>query len=291
MARTETRTQSSITPFTQSAFVTGRWSGGRGTIEDAYIQYRDVKSDKPFTVVEAHLVIVDEQEQKHDIPYQINFKNPVIIRATADEDADEAERGYAISGGGVRADQDWAALLQSAWTNGFPESKVSDGDIRGIIGVDAEWVEKPHKGVKDDKYPMLLITEIYGGVKGASAKKSKRADEEEEERPKRKRAAADEEEERPVRGKGTSGSSRSATSPKKHAIQFVLDALEDGKGETTSGDVMRQASKFFRTDEGKEVESDDRKAILELLGDDDFYLDQGDKWTYKKRTGEIVAKD
>lgn len=253
---------SSITPFTQSAFVTGRWSGGRGTVEDAYIQYRDVKADKPFTVVEAHLVIVDEQDAKHDVPYQINFKNPVVIRATPDEDAAEAERGYAISGGGVRADQDWAALLQSAWTYGFPESKMSDGDIRGIIGLDAEWVEKPHKGAKDDKFPMLLITEIYGGVKGAKKGTAKR-EESEEERPSRKPSGR-------------------ASTPQKRAVQFVLDALDDGKGETTSGDVIRAASKELRGD-------DDKKEILDMLGDDDWLGEQED-WTYKKRTGEIVAK-
>lgn len=268
-----------ITPLTSQSFTTGRWSGGRATVQDAYFQYRTVNTQagKSFTVVELHVVTEDEQGQKHDVPYQANFKDPVVIRADADDDADEAERGYAISGGGIRADQDAASLLQALWANGFPESKMSDGDVRGLIGIDAEWVEKPHKGVKEDKYPMLLPTEIYGGVKGgskagakASAKSRKDADEDEEETPKAKKGSAKEEK----------SASASAGTPEKRARKYVLAAAKENDGETTAGDVVRSASKDLKGD-------DDKKAILDLLGDDDWLAEQ-DGWTYKRKTGEIT---
>src|SRR5262245_33583650 len=83
---------------------TGRWSGGRGTIIDAWYEYRKFDTKKgPTTVVEGHLIIEDANGEKHGAlggfpRYHAGWASDACIRETHSEDADEAEKGWGLSG-------------------------------------------------------------------------------------------------------------------------------------------------------------------------------------------------
>jgi hypothetical protein len=290
-----------ITSLLPDDFTSGRWSGGRGTVTDVHYEYRKVQGSKgPFTVIETHVDIQDANGDDHKgIRYGAGFADAGCIREEPDEDSPEAERGYGLSGRNgkkfqLRQDTELAMLLVSAYTNGLPASRIGT-DIRGLVGMDAEWVEKPHQGVKDDKYPMLLVTEVYGvGGKGSGKKKSKLADEEEEKPKKKAKVVEEEEEERPKKKSAGASDEGPSGAVVKRARKLVIAAAKENDGTTTAGDVARVAAKKLKgeVDEG-DLSKEDRKAILELLGDDDWYSadDQSELWKFKAKTGEVILKD
>lgn len=265
-------TEVQVTSLLSSDFGSGRWSGGRATCTDVWYEYRTADGKKgKFTVVETHVKWEDSDGQDHEVRYGVGGGDYVCIREEPDESSDEAEKGHGLSGRNgkqfrLNADSETGQLLLSLYNNGVPESRIGN-DIRGIVGIEAELVERPHagKGADTDKYPMLLASEVYNvGGKGKSKVSKKDVD-------------ADE----PSPKKGAAAVSGNNKGPSGRAIKLVMAALKDGDGTTTSSDVIRSAAKALKGD-------DDRKDILDLLGDDDWIADQ-DNWTYKKRTGEITA--
>jgi hypothetical protein len=261
-----------ITSLMSSDFGSGRWAGGRGTVTDAWYEYRTAEGSRgKFTVIEAHVKIEDADGADHEPRYGAGSGEFGCIREEPEPDARETENGYALSGRNgkqfkVNADSELGQLLLSLYNNGVAESKIGR-DIRNLIGIEAEWVERPHAGIKQgqvDKYPMLLASEVYNVSRG-KGKSAATSD-----APAKRRVAEDDE-----------------PAPKKNgferrALKLVIAAAKDNDGTTTANDVVRSAAKELKGD-------DDRKDILDLLGDDDW-LGKQDEWKYKPRTGEITLQ-
>lgn len=276
-----------ITSLLQEDFGSGKWDGGRATPEAAWYTYRKVipkdKAVLPFLTVEARVVWVDSGNGKHEIPYRVGNAEHACIRQEPDSSSDEAEKGYGLSGRNgaqfkINPESELGMLLNSFYTANVPGSRIGN-DIRGIIGIDSEVVAKPHEGVKDDKYPMLLVARVYDVP---SSKKKKASDE--EEMPKTKRKPAAKEEDEPEETKSSAGKmyDLGEGTPKRRAKRLILAVAKEGDGATTISEVIRKGNATLSKD-------DDRKAIIAALGDEEWVKEQDD-WEVK-RSGQIVLAE
>ena len=163
--------------FAPETFSSGRWDGGRGTVvadPPPRFEYRVIKGSKgDFTVIESHFAIEDQESNQHDVKWQAGFADNIVIRESSDPDSDEAETGPSIFAREpgrkiqLRAQEEWAQLLASLQTQGYPSAKLNKGDLGVFVGLDADWVQFARK--KDDKYPILVVGEMFDGKKGKAA--------------------------------------------------------------------------------------------------------------------------
>jgi len=276
----------------------GKWDGGRATATKPHFAYRTAtrtKDKSKFTLVEAVVTWVDQEDQPHDIRYGVGGDEYVMIKAECSDDADEANEGPSIAHRDPtlvykpRLDSEFGQLLTSLFTNGYPESKFEAGDFTVIEGLDADVVPVPHKKGEDDKYPMMLVSHIYGGggMKGSGkATAGGAASAAASSRPKRGAAAAnDDDDDKPVAKKGTKVSAdadiEATPAQVKRARQMVIDIATETDGVTTSSDVIRGSAKELRGD-------DDRPAIMELFGDDEWLGSQAKWWKYSPKSTKIT---
>jgi hypothetical protein len=266
--------------FTLDDLGSGRWEGGRCTVTDPRFEYRTQKKRDggEFTVIEFKGKLVDQQETPHDERWQAASADFAMIRAEAKPGAEEAERGYALSPRKtdqrepfrVRGDEEFGMFLQSLFTNGYPESNLmAPADIRVVDGLEVEVIRK--KRTPDDKYPPLVVTEIYSklGKASASAKGKGRNDD------------ADADTEAPRAARGKTSTSKSAD-PETIAVKLIRAVAKENGGEVTTGDLVRETRDDLKNDY-----ADQRKDILDYFGDDKWLSSQDD-WTYDKKTRTVT---
>lgn len=304
MAKRDSDNQAAIS-FDPSTFSSGRWDGGRGTVvadPPPHFEYRVVKGSKgDFTVIEAHLSIEDREGEVHDVKWQAGYADQIVIRESNDPASEETESGPSIFAREpgkqikLRAVEEWSQLLASLQTQGYPSSKLNRGDIGVMIDLDANWEKYARK--KDDKYPILVVSEVFDGS-GKSKGKSSATAASTKSKATKPAVDEDDEDEKPATKKSKGGGEQD---PEEAALEIALEALnkliedagddEDDIKEakvlgTTVGDVVRLANKKLKGDPTL------RKLVLDLVGSDPAekgaWIKSQTEFKYKKSTNSIV---
>jgi hypothetical protein len=272
-----------ITSLSPEDFGSGKWDGGRATITDVVLKYHSgvaKKDNKPFTLIEAH-VTWEKSEGGTVVPrYTIGNAQYACIRATADEDADEAEVGYAVSGREegkpytIDMTSDFGQLLASAVAQGFSARKLASGDVRALVGTEANVAGKPRK--EGDKFPIMLITEIFklpGGKSSAAAASKKKS------------TAAVDEDEPKSKSKTTSSDDLPSKSIQNRAAKMIKSTLAESDDDSvTIPEVIAANKKALKED-------DDNKEIMSLFDNDDW-IGSIEGLSYNEKKGTIrKAKD
>jgi hypothetical protein len=286
MARAAAVEEQESVSFDPSTFSSGKWDGGRGTVTgEPRFEYRSFDGkDGKVTVIEAHFDIEDQEGNTHDVKWQAAYADNFVIKDSPDNGSEEAETGPAIANRTpgkklrMRGDSELGIMFSTLQSNGYPGSRLAKGDLGVFVGLDADWVQFARK--KDDKYPIMVVGEIFGGtgVKGAtkpapvaSTKKAKDIVEEDD---------------TPAPKKGAKGAAAEEDDADSITIATVLEALgdaDDAKGEgTTVGDVIRLANKKLKGDPQM------KKAVLDLLGDPADFASEHGEIKYKARTNSFV---
>lgn len=280
-----------IASLSPDDYGSGRWDGGKFTITDSYLKYRTGKGSKgEFTIIEHHVVFEDANGEPHDIPLFAASAEKAVIRETADEDAEEAPKGLALSHRDPEStyvlgrDSESAQFLASLVNHGFPKSKLATGDYSVIIGVEGFAEMKPRK--EGDKFPFPICTQITGGVKGGKSK-AKAADD--DEGPRRRRAAADaddepkttsrrrsaEDDDEPAQRR--SSKKKGEPTPESRLLEIIAEELEDESA--ADGLTAEDIVKVRRSFKGEEFRSE----MIELLNDRKWLAAQ-DAFEYEAKT-------
>lgn len=242
------------TSFAPKDFGRAAWHGGPATITDPRFQYRTFtpkvgrNADQEVKNVAFYLQYIDPEGNEHKAQYDVGSAAYCQIKESADEGADEAEIGPSIANPDpsrsyqVYPDSDFGKFLSSLVNGGFDESKLLDGDITVLDGLNVEVYEQPRK--EGDKFPLLLIKP--GSVKSkASARAGK-----------------------PAASKSSDGNAEAV------ATEFVINFLEAAGGTTTKAALVKGAM----NDETVKA-SGARAEVVELLSKKTFLAD-GSDWAY-----------
>lgn len=149
----------------------GRWDGGPATITDPHFEYRTVdfgRGEERMVACALTYMAADggEHPTRFDVGNTMTSGGDAIlvIRESADDGADEAEIGPSFShidpdkAYKVSPKSEFFALTAALVAAGFPDSKLADGDISVIDGL--EVVVKPKARKEGDKWPLLLPFEL-----------------------------------------------------------------------------------------------------------------------------------
>jgi hypothetical protein len=253
------------TSFAPKDFGTAAWQGGTATITDPKFVYQSFNvtqgknAGTTQKVVKLTFELMDPEGNPHKAYYEVGNAEYCKIYESADEGADEAEEGPAFGNSDpkrpyrVYPESGFAQLIQSLVLAGFPESKLMDGDITVLDGLEVEITPKKLK--EKDKYSTYLVSGIHGK---AGAKKTS------------KPAAA-------AKGNGkTAGGDDAITA----ATELVLEQLADSDTVTQANLVKAAMTKF----KGQDVKG----AVVTLLSKGSFLADS-DAWAYDAEDKTVTA--
>ncbi len=265
------------TSFSPKDFGTGRWEGGAATITNPHFEYRDADFGRgPEKLVTCALVYMDRDGGEHPARFDVGNTQTsmgeaiLVVRASADDDAEEAETGPSFSHIDrdrvykVSSRSEFGMLMTALMACGVSESKLSSGDIGVIDGL--EVIVTPKAKREGDRFPLLLPTEL---VTKKTAK------------PAAANAAS-----KPVAPKATA-SPLGADDVVAEARDFVLELMAEsgnGSGEAAPvrlGKAVTQATVRFKGDKRKSAD------VVRLLQEPDFHSQHADLWSYDTRAKMI----
>lgn len=170
------------TSFAPKDFGRPAWHGGPATLTDPIFKYRRFtvqngpKAGQEVNNVTFYSEYVDPEGNNHRAQYDVGNAEYCQIKASANDGADEAQEGPSIANPDpsrpykVYPDSDFGKFITSLVNGGFDESKLLDGDITVLDGLEVEIYEQPRK--EGDKFPLLLVSpgSVRDGSKKSSAK-------------------------------------------------------------------------------------------------------------------------
>lgn len=266
------------TSFAPRDFGSGRWEGGAATITDPHFEYRDADFGQgPEKLVTLSLTYMDNDGAEHAARFDVGNtatragEQILVVRASADDDAEEAELGPAFSHIDptrvykISPKSEFGAFIMSLTTvAGFSEAKLEGGDITVLDGLEVIVTPKARK--EGDKWPLLVVTALQKGS-GTSTSASKPTASAAR-KPAASKAAPEESEE-----------DAELTPNEEAARDFVL-ALDKPVG---IGKAVSLAMSEFKADKKQSA------SIVKLLQDEEFHGKFTDFWTYDKKKKSINA--
>lgn len=263
-----------MTSFAPKDASTGGWAGGPATVTNPRFAYRqfDVKNGPNAGTtqrsVKLYVDFLDAEDMERKAQYNVGGAAFCQILDGPDGDPiDDSvdENGVGLSSGTsfghVEADKtyapfkdsDFIRLMTSLTTAGFPESKLLDGDITVLDGLEVEvysW-----KRNDNDRFPLYLIREVT--IKGDT----------------RKPAAA-------AKSTGKAAAKPTASAAVVEAANAVIDeALADGP--VTIATLIRKAMAMYK-------QQDIKPSVVNLLSDISF-LNSLDSAVYDAGTKTLTA--
>jgi hypothetical protein len=253
-----------MSSFAPKDFGTPKWAGGPATITNPVFKYRTFtpkvgrNADQEVKNVALFLEYMDPEGTSHKSQYDVGNALYCQIKTSPDKNSDAAgdEGGPSIANPDpnrpdftIYPDSDLGQFIKSLVNGGFPESKLIDGDIRVLDGVEVEIYEHPRK--EGDKFPLRLVKP--GSVKLAGG--STRA---------RKATAT-----------------VSSDAAKEAATSVVVSGMADNGGALTKANAVRRAMVDLK---GK----DEKGAAIALLSDAGFQNGSED-WVFDTDTQTFTA--
>lgn len=250
------------TSFAPKDFGRAAWHGGPAILTDPVFKYRTFtpqvgrNAGQEVKNVTFYAQYVDPEGNEHRAQYDVGSAEYCQIKSSPDEGADEAEIGPSIANPDparkylVYPDSDFGKFITSLVNGGFDESKLLDGDITVLDGLDVEIFEQPRK--EGDKFPLLLVKP--GSVKTKASAKAPA-----------KQAANDDE-------------------VRKVAEEFVTLFLAENGGTTTQAALVRGGM-----NDAEVKASGKRSLVIPMLQKADF-LNSSDQWTYNPSDKTLTLK-
>lgn len=175
-----------MTSFAPKDAATGGWAGGPATITNPRIAYRQFTIGKgeragtTFTNAKLYMEFLDAEGIERKAQYDIG--SAVFCQILDGPDGDPIDTAVDENGVGVASgasfghvepdktfapyrDSDFIRLMTSLTNAGFPESKLLDGDIGVLDGL--EVVVYTWKRNDNDRFPLYLVKDVTlkGGAK------------------------------------------------------------------------------------------------------------------------------
>lgn len=263
-----------MTSFAPKDASTGGWAGGPATITNPRFSYRefDVKNGPNAGTtqrsVKLYIDFLDAEGMERKAQYNVGGAAFCQILDGPDGDAIDSsvdENGIGTASGtsfghvetdktySPYKDSDFIRLMTSLTTAGFPESKLLDGDITVLDGLEVEvysW-----KRNDNDRFPLFLIREVT--IKGDT----------------RKPAVAS-------KGNGKAATKLAANAEVTAAANAVIDeALADGPATTAT--LIRKAMVMYK---GQAI----KPSVVGVLSDVAF-LNSLDSAVYDAGTKTLTA--
>lgn len=250
--------------FAPKDFGTAKFKGGPATITNPTFQYRsftpqtgrNAGTEVKLVVYKQGLLTPEGTEARGQ--YDVGDAQYCTIKESPAKNSDVANEGPSIANPDpsreyvVYPDSDFGLFIKSLVNGGFPESKLLDGDITALDGVEAEFYEHPKK--EGDKFPLFLVkpgtVKLPGGARRASEK--------------------------------TNGANLETV---KAAATAVIGAALDeaGGGPISLAKVVNRAMADLKTEEGKKIKGEVIKLLsnVEFHGDSDTYTYEADTKTFQ----------
>lgn len=252
------------TSFAPKDFGTGRWDGGPATITEPIFRYREVDFGKgPTQQVTAFLAYVDADGNEHKAQFDVGNAEYCQIKESADDGAEAADEGYAIGHPDpekkykLSPNSDFGKLMASLVSSGLPESKLVNGDLSVLDGLEVNVKPTPRK--EGDRFPLLLVDEVK--VKGGAKSGAKAG----------------------AKGKGKEAAGAAGDDVAAAATSVITEALDNADGEpVTQQELVKRAMAKFRGDAGLKA------AVVKLLSSKSF-LSDSDSWVYDEGDKTITG--
>lgn len=261
-----------MTSFAPKDASTGGWAGGPATMTNPRFEYREFtigkgeRAGSKFKNARLYVEFLDAEGIERKAQYDVaNAAYCQILDGPDGTPIDDSvdEQGVGVASGtsfghtdpektfSPYKDSDFIRLMTSLTVAGFPESKLMDGDITVLDGL--EVVVYSWKRNDNDKYPLYLIREVT--IKGDT----------------RKPAAAK---------AGKAAAKPSVSAEVVEAANAVIDeALADGPATTAT--LIRKAMVMYR-------QQDIKPAVVGLLSDV-LFLNSLDSAVYDAGTKTLTA--
>lgn len=155
------------TSFAPKDFGRPAWHGGPAILTEPIFKYRRFtpqvgrNAGQEVKNVTFYAEYVDPEGNNHRAQYDVGNAEYCQVKVGPQDGADEAEEGISIANPDpskpykVYPDSDFGKLITSLVNGGFDESKLLDGDITVLDGLEVEIFEQPRK--EGDKFPLLLV--------------------------------------------------------------------------------------------------------------------------------------
>lgn len=157
-----------------------KWTGGPATLTDPIFKYRTFvplsgdNAGQEVKLATLHATYLDPEGNSNPGRYDVGNAQYCQIKEGPEKGADAAEEGPSIAHPNpdleyrIGPNSDFGKFLSSLVSAGYPESKLLDGDITVLDGLEVEVYEQPRKD--GDKFPLRLIKSVTlkGGAKRAA---------------------------------------------------------------------------------------------------------------------------